>query len=67
MQIGFAYALIGGMLGVFSPCNALLLPAFFANIATSRATLLSLGSVFRAACLPPWSLSDWVWDGWAEP
>ncbi|MDR7358036.1 cytochrome c biogenesis CcdA family protein [Paeniglutamicibacter sulfureus] len=55
------------MLGVFSPCNALLLPAFFANIATSRATLLSLGSVFRAACLPPWSLSDWVWDGWAEP
>lgn len=51
MEIGFAYALIGGMLGVFSPCNALLLPAFFANIATSRARLLILGSVFLAGLL----------------
>ncbi|MFL4474271.1 cytochrome c biogenesis protein CcdA [Paeniglutamicibacter sp. MACA_103] len=39
------------MLGVFSPCNALLLPAFFANIATSRARLLILGSVFLAGLL----------------
>lgn len=51
MELGFAYALIGGMLGVLSPCNALLLPAFFANIATSRAKLLSLGSVFLVGLL----------------
>jgi cytochrome c-type biogenesis protein len=51
VEIGFAYALVGGMLGVLSPCNALLLPAFFANIATSRARLLSLGSVFLAGLL----------------
>lgn len=51
MEIGLAYALIGGMLGVFSPCNALLLPAFFANIATSRARLVSVGSVFLAGLL----------------
>lgn len=51
MEVGFAYALIGGMLGVFSPCNALLLPAFFANIAASRAKLLSLGAVFLAGLL----------------
>lgn len=51
MEIGFAYALFGGMLGVFSPCNALLLPAFLANIATSRARLLSLGSVFLGGLL----------------
>lgn len=51
MEVGFAYALIGGMLGVFSPCNALLLPAFFANIAASKARLLSLGAVFLAGLL----------------
>ena len=51
MEVGFAYAVIGGMLGVFSPCNALLLPAFFANIAASRAKLLSLGAVFLAGLL----------------
>ncbi|GAA4366752.1 cytochrome c biogenesis CcdA family protein [Paeniglutamicibacter cryotolerans] len=51
MEVGFAYALMGGMLGVFSPCNALLLPAFFANIAASRAKLLSLGTVFLAGLL----------------
>ena len=51
MEVGFAYALIGGMLGVFSPCNALLLPAFFANIAASKAKLLSLGAVFLAGLL----------------
>lgn len=51
MEVGFAYAIIGGMLGVFSPCNALLLPAFFANIAASRAKLLSLGAVFLAGLL----------------
>lgn len=51
MEVGFAYALIGGMLGVFSPCNALLLPAFFANIAASKAKLLSLGTVFLAGLL----------------
>ena len=51
MEVGFAYAVVGGMLGVFSPCNALLLPAFFANIAASRARLLSLGAVFLAGLL----------------
>lgn len=51
MEVGFAYAVIGGMLGVFSPCSALLLPAFFANIAASRAKLLSLGAVFLAGLL----------------
>ena len=51
MEVGFAYAVIGGMLGVFSPCNALLLPAFFANIAASRAKLLSLGAVFLSGLL----------------
>lgn len=51
MEIGIVYALVGGMLGVFSPCNALLLPAFLANIATSRLRLLSLGSVFLAGLL----------------
>lgn len=51
MDVGFAYAIIGGMLGVFSPCNALLLPAFFANIAASKAKLLSLGTVFLAGLL----------------
>ncbi|PQZ86676.1 cytochrome C biogenesis protein [Arthrobacter sp. MYb227] len=51
MEVGFAYAIFGGMLGVFSPCNALLLPAFFANIAASKAKLLSLGTVFLAGLL----------------
>ncbi|GAA1866882.1 cytochrome c biogenesis CcdA family protein [Paeniglutamicibacter psychrophenolicus] len=51
MDIGLGYALIGGMLGVFSPCNALLLPALFATISTSRARLLSLGAVFLAGLL----------------
>ncbi|MGL3807574.1 cytochrome c biogenesis CcdA family protein [Paeniglutamicibacter sp. R2-26] len=51
MEVGFAYAVVGGMLGVFSPCNALLLPAFFANIAASRARLLSLGAVFLTGLL----------------
>ncbi len=51
MEVGFAFAVIGGMLGVFSPCNALLLPAFFANIAGSRAKLLHLGAVFLGGLL----------------
>ena len=51
MDIGLGYALVGGMLGVFSPCSALLLPALFATISTSRARLLSLGSVFLAGLL----------------
>ncbi|MBV1779237.1 cytochrome c biogenesis protein CcdA [Paeniglutamicibacter sp. ABSL32-1] len=51
MDVGLGYALIGGMLGVFSPCNALLLPAFFATISTSRARLLGLGTTFLAGLL----------------
>lgn len=51
MDIGLGYALVGGMLGVFSPCNALLLPALFATISTSSARLLSLGATFLVGLL----------------
>lgn len=51
MEIGLAYALIGGMLGVFSPCKPLLLAAFLANIATSHARLLNQVPAFLAGWL----------------
>lgn len=39
MNVGFAYALIGGALGLFSPCNALLIPAVLAHVSTSHRRL----------------------------
>ena len=40
MEISLLAALIGGVLTVFAPCSAMLLPAFFAYAFSSRRTLL---------------------------
>ncbi len=39
-EISFVAAFLGGVLAIFSPCSALLLPAFFAVAFTSRVRLL---------------------------
>lgn len=46
MTLGLVTAFLGGVVGVFSPCNALLLPAFFAHTTTSSRRLLPLGAFF---------------------
>ena len=51
MEAGLAFAFAGGMLGLFSPCNAMLLPAFFAHAATSNRRLPALGAAFLVGML----------------
>lgn len=51
MTLGLVTAFLGGLIGVFSPCNALLMPAFFAHTATTTRRLLPLGAVFLAGLL----------------
>ncbi|MFB0835060.1 cytochrome c biogenesis CcdA family protein [Arthrobacter halodurans] len=51
MGAGIAFAFVGGILGLFSPCNAMLLPAFFAHAATSTRRLGALGVAFLAGTL----------------
>lgn len=56
MDIGYAGALIGGMLSLLSPCSVMLLPAFFAYAFTSPGRLLARTSIFYlglAATLVP--------------
>lgn len=51
MEAGLVFAFAGGVLGLFSPCNALLLPAFFAHAATSTRRLSALGLAFLVGML----------------
>ncbi|EMQ96770.1 MULTISPECIES: cytochrome c biogenesis CcdA family protein [Micrococcaceae] len=51
MEAGLVFAFAGGVLGLFSPCNAMLLPAFFAHAATSGHRLRVLGIAFLAGML----------------
>lgn len=51
MEAGLVFAFVGGVLGLFSPCNALLLPAFFAHAATSTRRLSALGLAFLIGML----------------
>jgi len=46
MDIGFAGALIGGVLTLLSPCSVMLLPAFFSYAFTSPGRLLGRTGVF---------------------
>ncbi|KJY36806.1 MULTISPECIES: cytochrome c biogenesis CcdA family protein [Streptomyces] len=46
--IGYAAALLGGLLALLSPCSALLLPAFFAYSIDSRSRLLARTGIFYA-------------------
>ncbi|MEG3627693.1 cytochrome c biogenesis CcdA family protein [Streptomyces poriticola] len=49
---GFVVAFLGGLLALFSPCSALLLPAFFAYSFTGRTRLLGRTALFYAGlCL----------------
>ncbi|RAX49076.1 cytochrome c biogenesis protein CcdA [Arthrobacter sp. AQ5-05] len=51
MEAGLVFAFAGGVLGLFSPCNAMLLPAFFAHAATSGRRLRVLGLAFLVGML----------------
>lgn len=56
MDIGFAGALVGGVLTLLSPCSVMLLPAFFSYAFTSPGRLLGRTGVFflgLAATLVP--------------
>lgn len=56
MDIGYAGALIGGILSLLSPCSVMLLPAFFAYAFTSPGRLLARTGIFYtglAATLVP--------------
>ncbi|MFD3696589.1 cytochrome c biogenesis CcdA family protein [Streptomyces sp. NPDC058646] len=46
--IGYLAALLGGLLALFSPCSALLLPAFFAYSIDSASRLLARTGIFYA-------------------
>ncbi|MFE9105094.1 cytochrome c biogenesis CcdA family protein [Actinomadura geliboluensis] len=46
MSVGYVAALLGGVLTLFSPCSALLLPAFFAYSFTERTRLVARTAVF---------------------
>lgn len=48
MDIGYAGAFAGGILTLFSPCSALLLPAFFAYAFSTPSTLVVRTGVFYA-------------------
>ncbi|MFB7745844.1 cytochrome c biogenesis CcdA family protein [Streptomyces sp. NPDC056132] len=47
-NIGYLAAFLGGLLALFSPCSALLLPAFFAYSISSRTKLLARTVIFYA-------------------
>ena len=51
MEISYLAAFIGGLLMLFAPCAAMLLPAFFAYAFTSRTTLLARTGVFALGVL----------------
>lgn len=46
MDIGYAGALVGGVLSLLSPCSVMLLPAFFAYAFTSPGRLLARTGIF---------------------
>lgn len=46
MDIGYAGALVGGILSLLSPCSVMLLPAFFAYAFTSPGPLLARTGIF---------------------
>lgn len=46
MTLSYAGAFIGGILTIFAPCSAALLPAFFAYSFTSRRTMLGRTGIF---------------------
>ncbi|MCI6585154.1 MAG: cytochrome c biogenesis CcdA family protein [Mobiluncus porci] len=50
-SVSFAVAYVGGLLTLFSPCSALLIPSFFAYAFSSRARLASRIMVFFAGLL----------------
>lgn len=51
MEIGYFVALVGGILSIFSPCSAMLLPTFFAYTATSKGKLSLMGLAFFVGLL----------------
>ncbi len=51
IDIGYAGALLGGILTLLSPCSAVLLPAFFAYAFTSGPSLLGRTGLFYAGLL----------------
>ncbi len=51
IDIGYAGALLGGVLTLLSPCSAVLLPAFFAYAFASGRSLLGRTAVFYAGLL----------------
>src|SRR5699024_8166316 len=50
-DIGYAGALVGGVLTLLSPCSAVLLPAFFAYAFTSEQAIIGRTFVFLAGLL----------------
>ncbi|MHB1171366.1 MAG: cytochrome c biogenesis CcdA family protein [Lacisediminihabitans sp.] len=46
MDIGYAGALVGGLLALFSPCSVMLLPAFFAYAFSAPSQLLARTGLF---------------------
>lgn len=50
-DIGFAGALIGGVLSLLSPCSVMLLPAFFATAFADPKTLLARAGIFTLGLL----------------
>lgn len=50
-EIGYAGALLGGVLTLLSPCSAVLLPSFFAYAFTTRSALLGRTMVFYLGLL----------------
>lgn len=51
MDIGYAGALLGGILTLLSPCSALLLPAFFAYAFTTKTRLVARTGLFYLGLL----------------
>lgn len=48
LEVSFLAAFLGGVLSLFAPCSALLLPAFFAYAFTSRTQLIGRTIIFLA-------------------
>ncbi len=51
MDIGYAGAFLGGVLTLFSPCSALLLPAFFAYAFSTKSRLVARTGLFYLGLL----------------
>ncbi|NLT25934.1 MAG: cytochrome c biogenesis protein CcdA, partial [Microbacteriaceae bacterium] len=51
IDIGFAGALLGGVLSLLSPCSVMLLPAFFATAFADPRTLVLRAGLFTAGLM----------------